>query len=110
MLALIGRRSILAVITLFLISLIVFLGVEALPGDTATAYLGQMATDESLEWTGVTLREFGVDHVLGAHCTGINAVSYLRDSGNYSLKTAVVGTVGSTFTLGKGIQRGLLNR
>lgn len=61
MIALIGRRLILAVITLFLISLIVFLGVEALPGDTATAYLGQMATDESLE----SLREeFGLNDPL----------------------------------------------
>lgn len=61
MLSLIGRRLVLAVITLFLISLIVFLGVEALPGDTATAYLGQMATDESLE----SLREeFGLNDPL----------------------------------------------
>jgi peptide/nickel transport system permease protein len=61
MLSLIGRRLVLAVVTLFLISLIVFLGVEALPGDTATAYLGQMATDESLE----SLREdFGLNDPL----------------------------------------------
>ncbi|UCD42149.1 MAG: ABC transporter permease [Chloroflexota bacterium] len=61
MVALIGRRLILALITLILISLIVFLGVEALPGDTATAYLGQMATDESLE----SLREeFGLNDPL----------------------------------------------
>jgi 7,8-dihydropterin-6-yl-methyl-4-(beta-D-ribofuranosyl)aminobenzene 5'-phosphate synthase len=68
------------------------------------------ATDEHLKWTGARMREFGVEHVLGAHCTGINAVSGLRDAGNYGRETAVVGTVGSTFTLRKGIQRGLLNR
>jgi peptide/nickel transport system permease protein len=61
MAVLIGRRLVLALVTLFLISLIVFLGVEALPGDTATAYLGQMATDESLE----SLREeFGLNDPL----------------------------------------------
>jgi len=48
MIVLVGRRLVLAVVTLFIISLIVFLGVEALPGDTATAYLGQSATPESL--------------------------------------------------------------
>jgi len=68
------------------------------------------ATDEHLKWTGARMREFGVEHVVGAHCTGINAVTHLREAGNYSRKTAVVGTVGSTFTLGKGIKRGLLNR
>ena len=67
-------------------------------------------TDEKIEWTGGTMREFGVDHVVGTHCTGINAVTGLRKAGNLSRETAVVGTVGSTFTLGKGIQRGLLNQ
>ena len=67
-------------------------------------------TDEKIEWTGGKMREFGVDHVVGAHCTGINAVMGLRKAGNLSRETAVVGTVGSTFTLGKGIQRGLLNQ
>jgi 7,8-dihydropterin-6-yl-methyl-4-(beta-D-ribofuranosyl)aminobenzene 5'-phosphate synthase len=68
------------------------------------------ATGEHLDWTGDRMREFGVEHVIGAHCTGINAVTRLRDAGNYSRETAVVGTVGSMFTLGEGIQRGLLNR
>jgi 7,8-dihydropterin-6-yl-methyl-4-(beta-D-ribofuranosyl)aminobenzene 5'-phosphate synthase len=66
--------------------------------------------DKKIEWTGGKMREFGVDYVVGAHCTGINAVTVLREAGNLSRETAVVGTVGSTFTLGKGIQRGLLNR
>jgi len=68
------------------------------------------ATDEQLAWTGSKLVEFGVEHVFGAHCTGINAVEQLRRAGNYGRKTAVVGTVGATFTLGEGIQPGLLVR
>lgn len=48
MISLIARRLILAFVTLFIISLIIFLGIEALPGDMATAYLGQAATPESL--------------------------------------------------------------
>jgi 7,8-dihydropterin-6-yl-methyl-4-(beta-D-ribofuranosyl)aminobenzene 5'-phosphate synthase len=65
-------------------------------------------SDDRIGWTGVKMREFGVEHVIGAHCTGINAVTALRDAGDYSRETAVVGTVGSTFTFGSGIQRGLL--
>jgi peptide/nickel transport system permease protein len=49
---------ILALITLFIISVIVFMGVEALPGDSATAYLGQHATPESLE---ALREEFGLN-------------------------------------------------
>ena len=57
MVFLIGRRFVLAIATLFIISLIVFLGVEALPGDAATAYLGQSATPESLD---ALREEFGL--------------------------------------------------
>ena len=49
MISLTARRLMLAVVTLFIISLIIFVGVEALPGDMATAYLGQFATPESLK-------------------------------------------------------------
>jgi peptide/nickel transport system permease protein len=41
-------RIVIGVATLFAISTIVFLGVEALPGDAATAVLGQTATPELL--------------------------------------------------------------
>ena len=56
--SLITRRVFLAVVTLFIVSLIVFMGVEALPGDTATAYLGQTATPESL---AALREEFGLN-------------------------------------------------
>jgi peptide/nickel transport system permease protein len=58
MFVLIIRRLILALITLFIISLIVFIGVEALPGDSATGYLGQLATPESL---AALREEFGLN-------------------------------------------------
>ena len=67
------------------------------------------ATEAHLRWTGEKLREFGVEHILGAHCTGINAVQQLRSAGNYDRQTAVVGAVGSVLTL-NGIKRGMLNR
>lgn len=61
------------------------------------------ATDANIEWTAGKLREFGLEHLLGAHCTGIEAVYRLRDLVGLTRKTAVVGAVGSSFTLGKGI-------
>lgn len=61
------------------------------------------ATDTQLAWTGTKLREFGVAHLVGAHCTGIEAVYRLRETIGLSRRTAVVGAVGASFTLGKGI-------
>lgn len=61
------------------------------------------ATDATLEWTAGKLREFGLQHLLGAHCTGIEAVYRIRSLAGLTRRTAVVGAVGSSFTLGKGI-------
>jgi 7,8-dihydropterin-6-yl-methyl-4-(beta-D-ribofuranosyl)aminobenzene 5'-phosphate synthase len=61
------------------------------------------ATDEQLAWTAARLREAGLVHLLGAHCTGVEAVFRLRDLANLSRRTAVVGSIGASFTLGAGI-------
>ena len=58
MIMLVIRRLILSLVTLFIISLIVYVGVEALPGDSATGYLGQWATPESL---AALREEFGLN-------------------------------------------------
>jgi 7,8-dihydropterin-6-yl-methyl-4-(beta-D-ribofuranosyl)aminobenzene 5'-phosphate synthase len=87
---------------------------ELVPGAPVHAVLGGFhllaLTDEKVDWTGGKMQEFGVQHVLGAHCTGINAVKVLRDSALLGRDTSVVGAVGSVFTLEGGIQRGMLNR
>ena len=44
----IARRLALGVLTLFVVSLIISLGVELLPGDLAQAILGQAATPETV--------------------------------------------------------------
>ena len=62
------------------------------------------ATDAVLQWTGERLRALGVRNLLGAHCTGIEAVFRLRQVAGLARSTAVVGAVGSAFTLGKGIE------
>lgn len=61
------------------------------------------APDAALEWTAGRLREFGLQHLLGAHCTGIEALYRIRSLAGLTRRTAVVGAVGSSFTLGKGI-------
>lgn len=87
---------------------------ELVPGEPVHAVLGGFhllaLTDEKVDWTGAKMQEFGVEHVLGAHCTGINAVELLRHSARLGRDTSVVGEVGSVFTLEEGIQQGLLNR
>ena len=61
------------------------------------------ASDATLEWTGNQLRVFGLRYLLGAHCTGLEAVYRLRAMLGLTRKTAVVGAVGASFTLGTGI-------
>jgi peptide/nickel transport system permease protein len=44
-----GKRLAMGLLTIIVISILVFMGVEALPGDTAEAILGQSATPETVE-------------------------------------------------------------
>ncbi len=66
------------------------------------------AGDQQLDWTADEFKQFHVSNLLGAHCTGIEAVYRLREHAGMSRKSAVVGTVGSTFTLKDGITVGAL--
>lgn len=61
------------------------------------------AADAQVAWTATKLREFGLSYLLGAHCTGIEATYRLRELIGLTRKTAVVGAVGASFTLGKGL-------
>jgi 7,8-dihydropterin-6-yl-methyl-4-(beta-D-ribofuranosyl)aminobenzene 5'-phosphate synthase len=61
------------------------------------------ASDQTLLWTGAKLKSYGVLSLLAGHCTGIEATFRLRVSMGLSRKTAVVSAVGSSFTLGQGI-------
>ena len=45
---LLGTRTALAVLTLFLVSVLVFVAIETIPGDAATRYLGRDATPEAV--------------------------------------------------------------
>jgi 7,8-dihydropterin-6-yl-methyl-4-(beta-D-ribofuranosyl)aminobenzene 5'-phosphate synthase len=62
------------------------------------------ASPEHLVWTGTKLREMGLEHLLGAHCTGIEAVFRLRESAGLDRDHCLVGAVGASFELGRGIE------
>ena len=68
------------------------------------------ADDATLDWTAAQLRRFGVRELVGAHCTGIESLYRLRTQAGLDRKTAVVGAVGASWQLGKGIDPGRLAR
>lgn len=68
------------------------------------------ANDSTLAWTASKLRDFGVEYLLSAHCTGIEASYRLRELAGLDRQTAVVSAVGSSFSLGQGIDPLLLAR
>jgi len=63
-------------------------------------------SNEVVDWTGAQLRRLGVKYLLAGHCTGIEATWRLRGDLGLSRRTAPISSVGSSFTLGKGIQPG----
>lgn len=66
--------------------------------------------DERLAWTAGKMREYGVQHFLGAHCTGVEAVYRIRQLNRMPRGQCVVGAVGATFDLQRGISPGLIAR
>ncbi len=87
---------------------------QEFPNQPVDAIVGGLhlfpASDEQLGWTADRLKEFKVANLMGAHCTGIEAVYRLRDRAGLTRKTAVVGAVGSTYVLGEGLHTGPLAR
>jgi len=66
------------------------------------------ATDAQLDWTAEQMHRFHVSYLLGAHCTGLEAVYHLRQRLGLPRPAAVVGAVGARFVLGEGIHPGQL--
>jgi 7,8-dihydropterin-6-yl-methyl-4-(beta-D-ribofuranosyl)aminobenzene 5'-phosphate synthase len=64
--------------------------------------------DSVVDWTGAQLKRMGVKYLLAGHCTGIEATMRLRRALGLSRQTAPVSSVGSSFTLHKGIYPGEL--
>lgn len=66
------------------------------------------STDQQIDWTASKLREYHVANLLAAHCTGIEATWQLRQDLGLNRATAVVASVGSSFSLADAIQPGIL--
>ena len=81
--------------------------IDGLPVHSVIGGLHIYAADEAtLGWTADKLVQIGVQHLIGAHCTGIEPLFRLRQAANFSRRTAVVGAVGASFVLGEGIRPG----
>jgi 7,8-dihydropterin-6-yl-methyl-4-(beta-D-ribofuranosyl)aminobenzene 5'-phosphate synthase len=61
------------------------------------------ASDTTIAWTGEKLKGFGLKNLLAGHCTGFEPTYRLRQLTGLERRTAVVSVVGSSFTLGHGI-------
>jgi 7,8-dihydropterin-6-yl-methyl-4-(beta-D-ribofuranosyl)aminobenzene 5'-phosphate synthase len=61
------------------------------------------ATDAHLAWTASQLKAFGVQQFVGAHCTGIEATYRIRALAGLTRQTAMVGAVGASYSLTRGI-------
>jgi 7,8-dihydropterin-6-yl-methyl-4-(beta-D-ribofuranosyl)aminobenzene 5'-phosphate synthase len=59
--------------------------------------------DKGLSWTAGQLKSFGLQQLVGAHCTGIEAVFRIRDLAGLTRQACVVGAVGASYSLTKGI-------
>jgi 7,8-dihydropterin-6-yl-methyl-4-(beta-D-ribofuranosyl)aminobenzene 5'-phosphate synthase len=61
------------------------------------------ASAATLGWTTGKLRAAGLDHFLGAHCTGVETVYRFRQDLGLDRARCVVAAVGAKFELGRGI-------
>lgn len=64
------------------------------------------ASEQHLAWTAAQLKSFGVQQLVGAHCTGIESVYRIRDLVGLTRDTCMVGAVGASYSLAKGIAAG----
>jgi 7,8-dihydropterin-6-yl-methyl-4-(beta-D-ribofuranosyl)aminobenzene 5'-phosphate synthase len=68
------------------------------------------ADDKHLAWTAAQLKAFGVQQLVGAHCTGIEAVYRIRELAGLTRQTCMVGAVGASYSLANGINAGRVAR
>ncbi|MDO6427947.1 MBL fold metallo-hydrolase [Thalassotalea sp. 1_MG-2023] len=83
------------------------------PGTITTAIGGfhlMNADDKHLTWTADKLKYFGLQNMMGAHCTGINSLYTLRRLLASNRKQVVVGSVGDSFSLREGVKPGGIAR
>ena len=81
--------------------------IDPAPVKTVIGGLHLFAADEkTLSWTAGELKRFEVKELVGAHCTGIESVYRLRTLVGLNRQTCMVGVVGTTYSLARGIEPG----
>lgn len=81
--------------------------IDAAPVKAIIGGLHLFAADEKhLAWTAAQLKSFGVQQLVGAHCTGIEAVYRIRELAGLTRQTCMVGAVGASYSLQNGINAG----
>jgi len=81
------------------------------PGKITTAIGGfhlVSANDEHLAWTAAKMQSFGLTNLIGAHCTGVDALYSIRTLLKSDRKHMVVGSVGDQFDIKSGIKAGYI--
>lgn len=68
------------------------------------------ADETSLGWTASRLKAMELGNLLGAHCTGVEAVYLLRPKLGLDRRTCAVGAVGAGFDLEAGIKPVIISR
>jgi 7,8-dihydropterin-6-yl-methyl-4-(beta-D-ribofuranosyl)aminobenzene 5'-phosphate synthase len=96
-----------------IVNILSFAGKE-FPNQPVQAVIGGLhlysASDQELDWTADKMKEFKVANLMGAHCTGIEAVYHIRERLAMPRGSVVVGGIGSTYVLGEGMHPGKLAR
>jgi 7,8-dihydropterin-6-yl-methyl-4-(beta-D-ribofuranosyl)aminobenzene 5'-phosphate synthase len=64
------------------------------------------ADEAHLAWTAARLKTFRVQQLVGAHCTGVEAVYRIRALAALTRQTCMVGAVGASYSLANGINAG----
>ncbi len=70
---------------------------------------GNPSTVGTLDWVAAQMKGFNISYILGAHCTGLQRIVFLRKALKMTDKTAVVSTIDTKFTLSDGIVASDLN-
>lgn len=68
------------------------------------------ASDETLAWTAARLKEQGLQVLLGAHCTGVEALYRIRALAGLTRANSSTGAVGARYSLEKGLEPGTIAR
>ena len=68
------------------------------------------ASDETLAWTAARLKDQGLHVLMGAHCTGVEALYRIRALAGLTRANSSTGAVGARYSIEKGLEAGTIAR